>query len=38
LISFAALAAQAEELFGLVGRFTLPQQAPALEGARTVSG
>jgi len=29
-----ALATQAEELFGLVGRFTLPQQGPALERPR----
>ena len=31
------LATQAEELFGLVGRFTLPEQAPALEQARQAS-
>jgi len=29
-----ALASQAEELFGLVGRFTLSRQGPALEHAR----
>lgn len=33
-----SLATQAEELSGLVGRFTLPDQTPALERAPHVSG